>query len=146
MLKIIKRDILSVNSGVIAQQCNARGNMGAGLSLSIKNKWPKAFEAYRSLHNSQGLKLGSVVFANVDHNLWIANIIGQKQYGRDKSIVYTNYNALKKGLEYAYSFAAEKGASLYIPYKIGCGLANGDWNIVQDIIYEVAPEAIICRK
>ena len=28
-------------------------------------------------------------------------------------------------------------ASIGIPYKIGCGLGGGDWNIVEDIIKTV---------
>ena len=29
-----------------------------------------------------------------------------------------------------------------IPYKIGCGLANGDWNIVSKIIEETFKEDV----
>jgi len=35
---------------------------------------------------------------------------------------------------------------VYIPYKIGCDLAGGDWNIIEKIIEEDFPDAIIVRK
>ena len=33
--------------------------------------------------------------------------------------------------------ATDEQKIVYIPYKIGCGLAGGNWNIVEKMIYEV---------
>lgn len=44
---------------------------------------------------------------------------------------------MKKCLQYVKFFASNKNLKIAIPYGIGCGIANGDWNIVYKIIEEV---------
>ncbi|MEF3308124.1 hypothetical protein PV433_04325 [Paenibacillus sp. GYB004] len=34
-------------------------------------------------------------------------------------------------------YAKERGLSVALPYQIGCGLANGDWNVVGPMIEDV---------
>jgi len=145
-VKIITKDILTVERGVIAHQCNNRGVMGAGLAKAIKKKWPEAFEAYREMCRVCGAELGSVSYYHASPTLIIANIIAQNGYGRNKQIVYTDYGALRQGLYEVYETANKYNLPLYLPYKIGCGLGGGNWDIVSRIIEDVAPEAIICKK
>lgn len=49
----------------------------------------------------------------------------------------TDYEAMKKALTEIKEYAKSFDLSIAIPYKIGCGIANGDWNIVYKIIEEV---------
>lgn len=49
----------------------------------------------------------------------------------------TDYEAMKVALEEIKKYAKEFKLSIAIPYKIGCGIANGDWNKVYKIIEEV---------
>lgn len=49
----------------------------------------------------------------------------------------TDYIAMKKCLRYIKQWAENNNLSIAIPYGIGCGIANGDWNKVYKIIEEV---------
>lgn len=54
----------------------------------------------------------------------------------EKKMVYTDYDALEKAMGEIRSFleARGKNETVAFPYKIGCGSAGGDWNVVEDII------------
>ena len=45
--------------------------------------------------------------------------------------------AMQKGLDYIKAWARNNNLTIAIPYKIGCGIANGDWNKVRKIIEKV---------
>ena len=49
----------------------------------------------------------------------------------------TDYKAIEKGLTDIKEFAINNKLSVCMPYGIGCGIANGDWNKVYKIIEEV---------
>jgi len=44
---------------------------------------------------------------------------------------------MEKCLNYVKLWASNNDLSIAIPYKIGCGIANGDWDIVRKIIEKV---------
>ncbi|MFD1905034.1 Appr-1-p processing enzyme family protein [Paenibacillus rhizoplanae] len=64
---------------------------------------------------------------------YTANLFGQLNYGRSKTR-YTDYAALEKALATLKTEAKAKGLSVALPYNIGCGLANGEWSVVERII------------
>ncbi len=49
----------------------------------------------------------------------------------------TDYLNMEIALEYLKAFAQKNNLSIAIPYRIGCGIANGDWNKVYKIIEKV---------
>lgn len=49
----------------------------------------------------------------------------------------TDYEAMKRALLEIKQYAKDFNLSIAIPYGIGCGIANGDWNVVYKIIEEV---------
>jgi hypothetical protein len=52
--------------------------------------------------------------------------------------LYTNYDALKSGLENVEQFASTYGFSVAIPHGIGCGLGGGDWQgVVLPMILDI---------
>ena len=51
-MKIISKDILTVESGVICQQVNCQGVMGSGLAKQIRDKWPIVYEKYKAYSNN----------------------------------------------------------------------------------------------
>lgn len=145
MPKIVRMNILDVEEGIIIHQCNNRGVMGAGLAKQIRNKYPEAYEDYREhcAYRNFRAPLGEIYFKKVKEGLWIANAIAQDGYGKNR--VYTNYEALRTVLDIAYKKSLLANCKLHIPYKIGCGLAGGDWEVVFKIIEDVAPESIIYK-
>lgn len=127
---IITKNIFDHPMGIVVHQCNAMHKMGAGLALDIKNKYPIVFYDYMKTQ----LKLGDVIFSNVSSKLIFASLISQKYYGRNKNIIYTNYNAFENGIRKIKEFNEDKELLIIFPYKIGCGLANGNRKMVYDII------------
>lgn len=134
-------NILDVKEGVIVHQVNCKGVMGAGLAKDIRNKWPIVFKKYKE----RLWKPGDVQFVNVDTNLYVCNLAGQYHYGREK-VCYTIYEAVELGLIKVNHFCVTQKLQAYIPYKMGCNLAGGDWKIMEKIINKVIPNAIICVK
>ena len=134
---IIKANLLE-QKGILVHQVNCQGVMGAGLAKQIRQLFPKAYNDYiiacksnNTTHNTSNL-LGKVYYSQVNNNQIIAHLFGQNYFGYKG--VYTDYNALNKGFKNINSVAKKYNLPVYIPYKIGCGLAGGDWNKVQSII------------
>lgn len=139
---IINGDILKAKFGIVCHQVNCRGKMGAGIALKIRKKWPQAYKDYMEAYEERRLIPGEVILSTiVPDQLYVANICGQLDYGRNKQ--YTIYEAVKQGLQKVNIIANELGLLVYIPKNMGCALAGGDWNIVSSIIEEVIPNAII---
>lgn len=145
-MNIVKLDILTVSKGIIAHQVNCQGVMGAGLALKIKYKYKQAFDYYQNVCCEPFLKtlLGKVQLVQIREDFYVANLFSQFFYGREQK-VYTDYDALKTCFKDLAGKSNQLGLPVYLPYKIGCGLAGGDWNIVLDIINQTLPEAIICQ-
>ena len=117
--------------------------MGAGLALKIKKKWPIVYEQYLSECMTGKMQLGSVQIVKISPSLYVANLAGQYGYGRDKQ--YTDYGALMNCFLDLQRISNKLKLQIYIPYKIGCVNAGGDWNIVEANINEAITNPIICK-
>lgn len=147
--QLIHQDILQVKRGVIVHQVNCLHKMNAGLGKSIREKWPKVFANYQK----KQWQLGDVQLVQVsDAPLYVANVAGQHGYGTDKR--YTDFSALATGLKRVNAWATQQNLPVYIPSRLGSGLAGGctqaekdeTWRRVQTIIETQCPSAIICSK
>lgn len=132
MIKDYNGDILKSNATAICHQVNCKGVMGAGLALQIINLYPDVFKAYKNKCLEYNL-LGQIQCVNISEDRYIVNMFCQFDYGYMKR--YTDYVALKTAL--TVLAAKMNGSTIAFPYKLGCGLAGGDWNIVKNIIAEV---------
>lgn len=135
-IKFVNGDILTFperdGDTIICQQVNCRGMMGAGLAKQIRDKWPIVFNEYKKICGTD--KLGDSQTVQVAPQLYVVNLFGQLNYGRDKR--QTNYAALAAAI-----FGAMKehpNATFRIPYGLGCGLAGGNWVTVLNLIEEAA--------
>lgn len=138
MIKIISGNILNAKEDVIGHQVNCRGSMSAGLSKQIKKKFPDVYHEYKNkclvYSQSPELLLGKCQIVYTKNKI-IANLFGQLDYSRYKK--QTNYKALSSALLHLYNFVKEKNLTIALPYKIGCGLAGGDWDVVMKLIKNV---------
>lgn len=135
MVKYEFKDILDSTDDIIIQQVNCQNVMGSGLAKQIYTKWPVVKRHYHEYCYAVGSPydlLGKVQYVSIDEGRYVANIFGQLNYGRCKGICYTSYEHLEVGLKSISERFPQK--SFAIPYGIGCGLANGDWGIVEDLI------------
>lgn len=153
-------DITAIKQGIILHQVNCKGVMGCGVALAIRNKWPKVYDRYREQYHKAKLGMIQIVhikvsedFQSSDHhtnseaisedNLFVVNLFAQDRYGRDKR--YTDYDALESCLEKIsiWQFKNHPNLPVYIPYKMGCGNAGGNWDIVYAIIQNTILDARI---
>ncbi len=143
-MKIITKDILTVESGMIFSQVNCQKVMGAGLAKQIRDKWPIVFDEYIQFSNSWNTdfeRLGQCNVVKVKEGLFVVNCFGQLHYGKDKHR-YTDYAALNQIFR---KLGRDKKDYIYFPYLFACGLAGGDWEIVSKMIDYYFPNAIICK-
>lgn len=148
------RSILDVNHGVICQQVNCRGVMGAGLAKKIRDKYPRVYSVYKEHFKTGQLYVGNMHIVPVNmgaygKRLIVANLCGQYNYGRDRR--YTDYLGLRRAMiklkHWMLTHTEFTGENLpvYFPHGIGSTLAGGDWYLVRCIIRNVFPNAIIVK-
>lgn len=141
MIKTAEGNILDAKEDIICHQVNCKGVMGAGLAKQIKSKYPNMYKEYKHLCTEQGDKLlSSVQLITTNDGKTIANLFAQVGYGR--KVKQTDYDALRSCLQSLKSTVtnpheAKNRTSIAIPYGIGCGLAGGDWTIVEAMIEDV---------
>lgn len=107
--------------------------MGAGIALQIKKTYPEVFKHYREFCKKYGsILLGRTLFVNCNDGKIVANLFGQDGFGR--GFCQTDYAALEQSISSLAKAATKYRKSVGFPYKIGCDLAGGDWDIVSKII------------
>jgi len=134
-MKVIKGNLLN-QQGVILHQVNCKRVMGAGIAKQIRLLYPQHYIDYI---NSQQ-KLGDIVITHVSPTLTIIGLFAQDGYGRNKQ--HTNYKALEQCL---IKVAQLNVQPIYAPYKIGCGLGGGNWEIVQQLFKKHLPQTTFVK-
>jgi hypothetical protein len=136
----LKGDVTSPHgAGLILQVVNDVGAYGAGVSGSIGKRWSKVPTEYRRLaqSGSKEFTLGHVQFIYIDPDFEVANLIAQKGLkaaGNPQPLQYDVFvECLKKVAHYAKD---NKHKRIHVPYQIGCGLAGGDWEVVEKMLID----------
>lgn len=116
--------------------CNDINLWGAGFVLAVSDTWPLAKEVYH--HGSK--ELGSVSIANVEPDLYVANMIAQHGVKWTDGVPPIRYDALRKCLTNLNTWAQGlqkdgKKVSFHGP-RMGAGLAGGDWKVIEKMIGE----------
>lgn len=113
---------------LVVHGCNAMGVMGSGVAKLVKDKHPEAYLAYKQAERRYGLKLGqAIIWENPREDRCIANVITQKDYGRNPYQLYVSYDAVVLGLQNVVKYVDQcmPGIEIHLPL-IGGGLGNGD--------------------
>lgn len=134
-------NILEVRDGYIFHQVNCRGVMGAGLALQLKKAYPKVMKNYLShLRKNGDSSLGTSQVVKINGSLSVVNVFGQENIGAG---LQTDYEALEKAFS---TIDIDKSSDkIYFPHGFGCGLAGGDWAIVEPLILKHFPNATIVK-
>lgn len=152
-MNIVEGDILKLlpSGGVLFHQVNTLGKFGAGLARQIKKKWPEIAKDYTDYCKTKDelYLAGTYLKSDVQTDTYLAytarrcviHLFAQKTIG--KTGRHTIYTLLAIAL--AAAAPAYRNRPCYFPYKMGCGLGGGDWNIVQTLIGENFPNATIVR-
>lgn len=128
---------------IIAHVVNDQGGWGAGfvMALSRMSRLPEIdYRAWSAgdyaLNDYPPPKfgLGEIQMVPIREGLEVVNMIAQHKFVSPQNPVALRYNALEDCLEQLSENATMTGnVSIHMP-RIGCGLAGGDWNVVEDII------------
>ena len=120
----ITGDALSNDADILLHQVNLQGVMGGGIAYHIAKKFPNVEKEYKEYANK---KLGEVLF--VETNSYVVGNCFSQTHNFN-----TDYDALKMCLDKVVIYMKDKHfKSIAIPYKYGCGIANGDWDTVYGI-------------
>ena len=133
MVEVIESSsILDVQRGIICHQTNCVGVMGAGLALSMKSKWPTVYKEYledcKLFTSDPKRMLGHVQDIRVKDGLIVANCYGQVRPGTG---CMTDYKAWDVILDKLRDLSNYFSLDLHFPWGIGCGLAGGDWQVME---------------
>ena len=135
MISYHKGDLLESGCEIIAHQVNLQGVMGGGLAKQIADKYPLCEIRYKEyIKNKLSYNiLGKVFYYSFKGNKpIIANCFSQQEN------FDTNYEAVKKcfiGLKELMRYCEFK--TIGVPFKYGCGIANGDWQKVEQIFKDI---------
>lgn len=156
--------LFGITEGIICQQVNCCGVMGAGLAKVIMDKFPLVKESYDEFYRDtdKGYKchfnqLGTVDVIPVDipnltladkvkfslndkinkSKLMVANIYAQDFYGNPNKTgkVYTKLHHLTNAIT---ALCIGYNLPIYIPKGIGCGYGGETWNCVYKELQKLA--------
>ena len=142
-LEYEKGNIVTGNYPVFCHQVNCKGVMGAGLAKQIRDLFPFVYTEYKELCNTEPNLLGHILLSHSSglNGRICVSMFAQDNYGRNKR--YTDYTAFKQCLDTLAKHMNNYSTEGYyntiaFPYGIGCGLAGGDWVIIQGMLEDFA--------
>lgn len=115
---------------VIAHVCNDRRAWGAGFVMALSRRWVEPERLYRERST---LRLGEVMFATVEDEIMVANMVAQHGFPTANRPCALDYDALAICLVTVAEFCAQEGASVHAP-RFGAGIAGGDWREIEKLI------------
>lgn len=138
MLIYKQGDILKATENIICHQVNVDGIMGGGLARQIAKVYPNVEAEYKKCcrcycYDYEKLKSKAFI-VRIGDLKFIANCFTQK------SNFDTDYEAIKQVFKVLLIDCKKQNKTICIPYKYGCGIANGDWDVVSKIFETLSAE------
>ncbi|RNJ42069.1 phosphatase [Mesorhizobium erdmanii] len=137
-MRTIRGDLLQLaldgEFDAIVHGCNCQCQMGKGIALSIKQRFPEAYAADIATVKGDRSKLGTISVAEIrreDRNFHVIN--GYTQFHWQGQGMKADYGAIRSVMKAVKAGFA--GRSIGYP-RIGAGLAGGDWATIASIIDE----------
>lgn len=131
MLVVKNNDILNADENIICHQVNIAGAMGGGLAKQIAKAYPDVEKKYENFcknnFNSWQKLKGENLIVKINNERAIANCFTQR------SNYDTDYLAIWDCFSKLLAFCKNTNKTIAVPFKYGCGIANGDWAIVSNI-------------
>ena len=140
-MKYIKGDLLESDEwGVAIQICNLYHCFGSGIAKSIREKFPKVYNADLATVNGDESKLGTFSYGETNDYRHIFNIYAMIGLGNDSTPLGRNlsydhfYNALYKICKEMPTLYKVK---IGCPKFLGCCRAGGSWVVVESILKDM---------
>jgi O-acetyl-ADP-ribose deacetylase (regulator of RNase III) len=156
-IKYIQHDITdpieTQNIILIVHVVNDIGVMGAGVAKALFIKWPNVRKDYLEWYNFKTIEpssgqtirpfgIGKCQLVEVaPPNIYVINMVGQNGIRIVGDSIPLNYRELVSCLKEVERLATQmnehfkRDVEIHMP-RIGCGLAGGKWEIVQEIILQ----------
>jgi ribA/ribD-fused uncharacterized protein len=129
-VRFVRGDIFLSQAQTLAHGCNARGRMGAGIALEIRNRFPTMFEEYRRRCHRGELQPGTV-YLEKGTSPWILNLITQD------TTAGAQLDHVERCVRWiAVDWEIEGITSVAMP-RIGSGLGGLPWEAVLPLIEEL---------
>ncbi len=136
---------------IIPHIANNLGKMGAGVALAIKNKWPKAYSTYieeLKIFDDYRNSLGSITYIEVEHNIYVFNMIAQDGIKNKDNLKPIKYCALIKCMKDVLTVIRllksnelmfDNKSSKYVIHcpKFGNLRAGGNFEFILELINEI---------
>lgn len=119
---------------VIIHGCNCQCQMGKGIALTTKSKYPEAYKADCDTDKGSRVKLGTYSSVSTSSGKNLFTIVNAyTQFHWRGGGVKADYEAIRSVMQKVkMEFSGKR-----IGYPlIGAGLAGGDWNVIAKIINE----------
>jgi hypothetical protein len=118
-------------TAIICHIVNNINRWGKGFVMALSARYPHLKPRYHAIPDKS---LGKITIEQVGERLFVANLFAQN------GIDWTNRECLTKVADYAKTIQGP--VSFHMP-RIGCGLAGGKWEIVEGIVKETLPSAVV---
>lgn len=127
-------DILKSTENIICHQVNEDGVMGGGLALQIATQYPHVEKEYKKFCNQfKDILYGQYQICKIEDRKYIANCFTQRNF-------ITNLEDIEKVFKGLLESCKLNNFSICIPYKYGCGIANGNWEEVSKLFDSLSSE------
>jgi O-acetyl-ADP-ribose deacetylase (regulator of RNase III) len=128
MITYIQGDITEIDCQYIAHQCNALHNRNAGLAAVISKKWPTA-NIYSGKFAQKNREAGAIIIRG-----HVIAMIAQANQGKPSAC--ETAECRQKLFETCLEKISQipNITQVAFPYKIGCGMAGGNWDLYKSII------------
>lgn len=119
----------------LAQGCNCRGSMGAGIAVGFKERYPQMFEEYRRRCKADPREFnpGDVFLWRANDQPDVFNLATQEDYWRSKA----TYERVETALTEMRRQADEANITSIAMPRIGAGYGGLSWNKVKVVIERV---------
>lgn len=129
-------DLLNATENIIAHQCNVNGIFGGGLALQIAKSYPNVEEKYKQYckdnSNCYEVLRGESYIVDINEKQQIANCFTQEpNFDANYQDIYECFTTL-------LMLCKQNNKTICLPKNYGCGIANGEWLIVENILKELS--------
>lgn len=109
-------------------------NWGGAFANALRSRYPEAQQDFRAwvAADKSRLRLGEIRRIDVEPELEVITIVGQKGYG-SSAHPRVRYEALRSALQRVSKLLDRGPASVHMP-RIGAGMAGGDWNVIAELV------------
>lgn len=120
---------------IIPHICNDLGLWGSGFVVAVSRLDPEPERQYLAWKKIciNNLPLGECQIVQIDHDIWVVNMIAQHDVRIIDGIPPLRIDALKSCLSYVNDVAKEKGATIHSP-RIGAVRSGGRWEDIEKVI------------